>query len=67
MKWSEAKKRIWDKKSPLEKVQSILWGIWFDIQDRWWIWTGTCPHEATMGKFGDDKAECLLCGKIVKV
>jgi len=65
--FDEVKKNMWRKMSFLGKVQSVWWDVWFTIKDKWWLITGTCPHEATINQVNSKKGVCLLCKKIVKI
>jgi len=63
----ELKKQLWEKKTFFEKMQDIWWTITWTIQEKWWLMTGTCPHESTINKVGNKKGICLLCKKIVRL
>jgi len=66
MRLQELKKQMWKQSTLWGKMQTILLRIYWTVQEKWWLLTGTCPHEATIGGINAKKVKCLLCGKIIK-
>ncbi len=67
MDLKELKKHLWKKKTLLQKIESVWLDILLPIQERWWLITGSCPHEGTIHKLGNKTETCILCGKKLKV